>query len=884
MTVDVDAPFAPSLRDFLASRFRYDELATLVADLPDGTALSSRLRHEVSPYERSVDVVRLTIDHGHLDALRHELLDRRPEDRRYVEAIWRLPPPDDGDAIDAGPPAPLPPPALPPRPPHFVERPEHVAIADALLSDDPLVGITGLPGSGKTTAAIAALTASVQDAFGHVCWLAWDKEPAMNASDVRTMIAGQLGRQRSDVSAADLSSLVASSIEDRRLLVVLDDPRGRMDELIDAARCRESCHVLVTTSDQAALGSVGVPDPFRLAGLPIDAAHTVLAGWAGVDIAVLPDPAVELAAAIGHHALGLRILGAAAAGSADKVAQWRYLRQRMYAAEFSAEFAPPGIPDGNLAALLASLVEQLPDASAAVADALAVVPRDAGLTAEAIATIAMRDTDECRRAADRLVQQSLARGANGRYALHPIVHLVVREREGFTAHADQALERLDPSQPPISHSIAAGDRLLARRLMDREDVAALTASTAGVGSPFHQAAYFGMLDVLDEMASRGAHVRALDAQGMTALHYAAERGHVDVVRRLIELGVSPLGDSADEPDPLRFAISHRRFAVAEALLEAVPEDPSNAVRLTRPMQLAVYHGALGLVRHMLELGGPHDPDLDDETSLLGVAINEGHVAVADALLAHDAVFRDDTLGESLVFAAQSGDAAMTRRLLSMGADADWVMPDGRTALMQAALQGHAEAVAALLKAGAATTPADANGWQAVHLAAAFHRDDVIYAMAAAGVDIDAEGPLQVRPLALTVDRAAPGATMRSTMSVDGKGFRASSFVVLSDVDPAVVRTVDALLATGVEVNATDVDGRTALHRAVTGNRGLLVGYPALVSTLVRHGADPDRPDTSGQTPRAIASARADQRTGGLVDLRADAVLTSLQGEAPAAAP
>lgn len=59
-----------------------------------------------------------------------------------------------------------------------------------------------------------------------------------------------------------------------------------------------------------------------------------------------------------------------------------------------------------------------------------------------------------------------------------------------------------------------------------------------------------------------------------------------------------------------------------------------------------------------------------------------------------------------------------------------------------------------------------------------------------------------------------------------------------------------LLARGVDVNAADAKGRTALHFAA--HRGI---RPDVVQSLLDGGADPGRRDAAGRTPRAYAEAK-----------------------------
>lgn len=61
----------------------------------------------------------------------------------------------------------------------------------------------------------------------------------------------------------------------------------------------------------------------------------------------------------------------------------------------------------------------------------------------------------------------------------------------------------------------------------------------GVGTPLHEAAARGKLDVVDFLLERGADPLIPDARGKLAIERAERHGHTDVVERLRPLSVPP---------------------------------------------------------------------------------------------------------------------------------------------------------------------------------------------------------------------------------------------------------------------------------------------------------------------------------------------------------
>jgi ankyrin repeat protein len=61
--------------------------------------------------------------------------------------------------------------------------------------------------------------------------------------------------------------------------------------------------------------------------------------------------------------------------------------------------------------------------------------------------------------------------------------------------------------------------------------------------------------------------------------------------------------------------------------------------------------------------------------------------------------------------------------------------------------------------------------------------------------------------------------------------------------------IELLLGLGLDINATNNNGETALHAAVTGR-----GDETIVKTLIAHGANLQAMNKRGQTPLAAATA------------------------------
>ena len=168
----------------------------------------------------------------------------------------------------------------------------------------------------------------------------------------------------------------------------------------------------------------------------------------------------------------------------------------------------------------------------------------------------------------------------------------------------------------------------------------ILAGTPG-DSPVADAAMMGDLDEVRLLLSGGADVNAAHADGMTALHWAAENAHTEMSSLLVTAGAN---------------------------LEAVTR-----IGGYTPLHLATRKGSRGVASSLLEAGA--DPRAETETGKvtpLHFAASAGEVGLTSSLIAHgvDVDVRESTWGQTpLIFASSAGHLDVVHVLLSSGADA-----------------------------------------------------------------------------------------------------------------------------------------------------------------------------------------------------------------------
>ncbi|MGB8169188.1 MAG: ankyrin repeat domain-containing protein [Chthoniobacteraceae bacterium] len=223
-----------------------------------------------------------------------------------------------------------------------------------------------------------------------------------------------------------------------------------------------------------------------------------------------------------------------------------------------------------------------------------------------------------------------------------------------------------------------------------------------------------------------ADVNAAQADGTTALHWAAYHDRADVVAQL--LGAGAKADPANRYGitPLLLACQNGSEAIVRALLDTGADVNAKERGGETALMLAARTGRPGAVKALLEHGAKVDAtDHTGQTALMWAAA-DGHAEVLTLLIAHGADLKHRLKSgfTALLFAAREGKTASVNALLAAGADVkDAIVTtskaggrdatNGTSAVLLAIENGHFELAMDLIKAGA--DPNDIrSGFTALH--------------------------------------------------------------------------------------------------------------------------------------------------------------------------
>ncbi|UKZ58095.1 hypothetical protein TrVGV298_011960 [Trichoderma virens] len=391
------------------------------------------------------------------------------------------------------------------------------------------------------------------------------------------------------------------------------------------------------------------------------------------------------------------------------------------------------------------------------------------------------------------------------------------------------------------------------------------------GKALCSAAKHGWAEVVLALLELGAEPDFKDPKqhSRTALSQAAEKGHFNTMKKLIDWGAFPNSADANHRTPLSYASEMGHNSAIEILLADQRVDPDTEDNSGRtPLLHAAGRGHEAVVKLLVKSGKVdlEAKDKDGQT-LLVLAVERRYEAIVKLLVESgkvDLEARDKDGQTPLVLAVERGYEATVKLLVESGADVNAKDKDGQTPLLWAMRNVYRnEAVIKLLiDRGADLEAKDKDGRTLLSRAAGYGNKSVVKLLIDRGADLEAKDNHGQTPL-LWAARYGDDAIVKLLVdrgvnleAKDDNYEQTSLLWVAENGDEAVVKL---LVDKGADLEAKNKYGRTPLSRAAG------KGHKAVVKLLVDRGADREAKDYNGQTPMLWAAEEGHKKVVKLLE-------------------
>lgn len=217
---------------------------------------------------------------------------------------------------------------------------------------------------------------------------------------------------------------------------------------------------------------------------------------------------------------------------------------------------------------------------------------------------------------------------------------------------------------------------------------------------------------VNALLDRGTDVHAAEADGSTALHWAAQRDDLTLVEAMLEAGADVNAATRFGVTPLSLASNNGSAAVVTRLLAAGADPEAISREGQTPLMSAVLNGRPGAVDALLVHGAdPNSAEAYRGQTALMWAAGEGNVEAAQLLIDAGAnvTVRSNSGFTAVLFAVRNAHIGTVRLLLDNGANVNDLAPDGTSALNVAIVNAFFELASVLLDYGADPNLPDARG-------------------------------------------------------------------------------------------------------------------------------------------------------------------------------
>ncbi|CAH0047285.1 unnamed protein product [Clonostachys solani] len=292
---------------------------------------------------------------------------------------------------------------------------------------------------------------------------------------------------------------------------------------------------------------------------------------------------------------------------------------------------------------------------------------------------------------------------------------------------------------PIYYAVRLGQTTVALRQINSRSC--IEEQIEGRRSPLHRACFDGNMAIIEAMFESGASITARDIRGRTLVYSASWNGKVEVVKTLLQKGGQQQLDAVNDYGwtPINVAADGGHLEVVRLLVEKGADLTIAQTAGWTPIHSAVTGGYDDVVELLVRSGADITTADSDGWTLLHKAAKNGNIELAKLLMSNgaDAAAKNDCGWPPLLIAAEMGHCEVIQMLIDKGVNTMVAQNDGWTPLHVAAGNGHLEAAKLLIDSGVDITAASNIGWTPINAAAAHGHPKVVKLLLDMGVDVEA---------------------------------------------------------------------------------------------------------------------------------------------------
>lgn len=360
----------------------------------------------------------------------------------------------------------------------------------------------------------------------------------------------------------------------------------------------------------------------------------------------------------------------------------------------------------------------------------------------------------------------------------------------------------------------------------------------------------------------------------TALHFAAEKGHLAVVRYLLEtikLDVNEKEinilsvDNTGTLSALHYAVEHGDYLLVQLLLQYDADTEAIDQQKGSPLLLAVQHNHLAIVRLLVNKDVAYQHMGMPELPLQAAVLNQNLPMVTFLLNNTRRTHRwqsiinkkNQTGSTALHYASQNGNVPLVQMLLSAGARADIPNADGETALHRVLTNPHHDVFRLLLKYQYQINVLNKQGQTPLAMSIANNDGFYVAELLANKANIQLKNQQQQTLLHQLSDYSV-AYRYRTSLSADLSEQQLLNLISNNDISARI----EWLLRHKIDINAQDDAGNTALHYLADQSEG------KLLQRLLQQKPDINRVNQQGNS--ALFLAVHEQTNNALLLLQAGA--------------